>query len=301
MYDPVEKPLEGTGQELFHCAFEGAKIEWSSSDPGAMLRGARFLISSGGFPRKEGMTREDLLKGNCEIARKLGQDIREYAPNLELGIIIFNPADITGLTCLLYSGLAPNRLLTLAALDSTRLQTELALHWKVAQDEVQGCRTYGGHGEKMVAFKRGITVSGKPLEKLESEGKFTADDWKKVKDKVVKGGSKIIELRGRSSFQSPAHQSILMLRAYLGGGDFTWPSGLYVEKGENRGVIMAVPSKITKGKVESWEPEGSPDDMKELKASVEHLRGLRAEAVKLGILPPIDQWGEKNPHMAGAV
>ena len=300
MYDPFEKGLEGAAHEMFHCAFEGARIEYTTS-PAKALEGARYLISSGGAPRKEGMTREDLLKQNCEIARGLGEDIRKYAPDLELGIIIFNPADITGLTCLLYSGLAPRKLLTLAALDSTRLQTELALHFKVRQDAVTGCRTYGGHGEKMVAFKKGIAVDGKPLEKLEAEGKLVAADWQKIKEKVVKGGSRIIELRGRSSFQSPAHQSILMLRAFVGGGDFTWPSGLYIDKGEHRGVIMAVPAKLSKGRVEWWEPDGSPEDMKELRASVEHLRGLRAEAIKLGILPALDKWAEKNPHMAGAV
>ena len=29
--------------------------------------GAKYIISSGGAPRKDGMTREDLLKGNCKI------------------------------------------------------------------------------------------------------------------------------------------------------------------------------------------------------------------------------------------
>src|SRR5205085_8017544 len=106
----------------------------------------------------------------------------------------FNPADVTGLTCLLYSGLAPKKLLTLAALDSTRLQTELSLHLKVHPDKVQGCRTYGGHGEKMVAFRKGITADGKTLDQLEKDGKLSAADWAKIKEKVVKGGSNIIAL-----------------------------------------------------------------------------------------------------------
>ena len=75
------------------------------------------------------MTREDLLKGNCEIAAQLGKDIGGHAPDLKLGIIIFNPADITGLTVLVHSGLAPSRIGTLAALDSTRMQTALAQHF----------------------------------------------------------------------------------------------------------------------------------------------------------------------------
>jgi malate dehydrogenase len=116
MYDPFEKGLEGAAMEMFHCAFEGATVEYTT-DPAVALKGAKYLISSGGAPRKEGMTREDLLKGNCEIAKGLGQDIKKHAPDLDLGIVIFNPADVTGLTTLLYSGLAPKKLLTLAALD----------------------------------------------------------------------------------------------------------------------------------------------------------------------------------------
>src|SRR5438105_3542952 len=108
MYDPFEKGLEGAATEMFHCAFEGATVEYTT-DPGAALKGAKYLISSGGAPRKEGMTREDLLKGNCEIAKGLGQDIKKYAADLERGVVMFNPADVTGLTTPLYSspGAAP--------------------------------------------------------------------------------------------------------------------------------------------------------------------------------------------------
>src|SRR5438094_4816914 len=112
------------------------------------------------------MTREDLLKRNCEIARGLGQNIKQYCPNAEFVIIIFNPADITGLTALVHSGLPPGRVTTLAALDSTRLQTRLAHFFSVAQDEVTGCSTYGGHGEKMAVFKGRIAVQGVRLTEI---------------------------------------------------------------------------------------------------------------------------------------
>jgi malate dehydrogenase len=298
MYDPFEKGLEGAAHEILHCSFPGAKVEWTT-DVGKALTGTKWLISSGGAPRKDGMTREDLLKQNCEIARGLGQDIKKYAPDLKLGIVIFNPADITGLTTLLYSGLPPRSLLTLAALDSTRLQTELALHFKVTNDKVTGCRTYGGHGEKMVAFLKGIAVDGTPLEMLMEQKKFSADDWKKIKEKVVKGGSNIIALRGRSSFQSPGHHSVEMLRAALGGGDYDWPSGVYIDKGEFKGAVMAANTKITSKGCDWSEPSGTADDMKELRASYEHLKGLRNEAIKLGIIPPPEKWGELNKHLAG--
>ena len=176
MVDPYDKGNEGAAEEIYHCAFPGATVTWTS-DAGEALRGARYLISSGGAPRKEGMTREDLLKGNAQIAAQLGRDIKEYAPDLKFGVIIFNPADITGLVALVHSGLAPSRISTLAALDSTRLQTALAQHFNVRQDEVTGCRTYGGHGEMMAVFASTAMVLERPLLDLIGTDELPEDKW----------------------------------------------------------------------------------------------------------------------------
>ena len=91
---------------------------------------------------------------------------RSATTNCKFAVIIFNPADITGLTTLVHSGLPAGRVSTLAALDSTRLQTALAQHFKIRQDRVTGCRTFGGHGEQMAVFKKGIAVDGVPLTDL---------------------------------------------------------------------------------------------------------------------------------------
>lgn len=78
------------------------------------------------------MTREDLLKGNAAIAAQFGKDLRTYCPDVKHVVVIFNPADITGLITLLYSGLKPSQVTTLAGLDSTRLRSELAKHFRIS-------------------------------------------------------------------------------------------------------------------------------------------------------------------------
>jgi malate dehydrogenase len=94
-----------------------------------------------------------LLKGNCEIAEGLGKEYQSsICPDVKHVVIIFNPADLTGLVTLLYSGLKPSQVTTLAGLDSTRLQSALAKKFNVMQSEVKGCATYGGHGEQMAVF-----------------------------------------------------------------------------------------------------------------------------------------------------
>jgi len=174
------------------------------------------------------MTREDLLKGNTEIAAQLGKDIKSYCPELKHLTVVFNPTDITGLVALIHSGLKPSQVTTLAALDSIRLQSELAKHFGVKQGMVTGARTYGGHGEEMAVFVSTTKIDGIPLTDLIGTSKLTDQEWADLKVRVTKGGANIIRLRGRSSFQSPSYNSVGMIRATMGGKAFRWPSGCYV-------------------------------------------------------------------------
>lgn len=298
MYDPFDKGNQGAAEEIYHCAFPGARVTWTS-DPKQALDGATYLISSGGAPRKEGMTREDLLKGNAEIAAGLGRQIKASAPGLELAVIIFNPADITGLVTLVHSGLAPSRVSTLAALDSTRLQTALAQHFKVPQDEVTGCRTYGGHGEMMAVFASTTQVAGRPLPELIGSPELSRDQWESIVQHVRQGGKRIIQLRGRSSFQSPAHQSLLMVKAAIDGQGYEWPCGAYVDSpGDGlEKVMMAMETRLDRNGVSWAVPRGTDDEIEALRASYVHLSKLRDEVVEMGVLPPLAEWTSVNPQL----
>jgi malate dehydrogenase len=296
MYDPFDKGNEGAAEEMYHCAFPGARVTWSSNI-GEALKGASYLISSVGAPRKEGMTREDLLKGNCEIAAQLGKDIRQHAPNLKFGVIIFNPADITGLVTQVHSGLPGGRISTLAALDSTRLQTKLSQHFKLDQDKVTDCRTYGGHGEMMAVFASTAKVDGKPLADLIGTDALPEPTWQEIRKHVQGGGKRIIQLRGRSSFQSPSHQSLLMLKAVIDGKGYPWPCGVYVDSPDFEKTMMAMETRLDSKGVH-WEmPRGTDDEIAALRASYEHLAKLRDEVIEMGVLPPLGEWSKVNPKL----
>ena len=206
LYDIFEPGVHGVFDEIQQCAFPGVNVTYTVN-PEEAFTGAKYIISSGGAPRKEGMTREDLLKGNCKIAAEFGDNIKKYCPEVEHVVVIFNPADVTALTALIHSGLKPNQLTSLAALDSTRLQQALALEFGVQQDKVTGAHTYGGHGEQMAVFASQVKVDGKPL----AEMGLSDERWEEIKHHTVQGGSNIIKLRGRSSFQSPAYNAVKMI------------------------------------------------------------------------------------------
>lgn len=301
MYDPFAQGLEGAAEEIFHCGYPGARVS-STTNASEALSGASYIISSGGAPRKEGMTREDLLKGNCEIAKGLGEDIKRDCPDAEFAIVIFNPADITGLTTLVYSGLPAGHVSTLAALDSTRLQTKLSQHFGVPQDEVTGCRTYGGHGEQMAVFKGGIKVQGVALTEIlagaSANGKgLSADEWAAIQEHTRTGGARIIKLRGRSSYQSPSHQSVEMLRGRIQNGGYPWPCGTYFKDGEFSKVMMAADVEFTSAGLKAIPPQGLPEDMDKLRESYRHVVALRDEVIAAGVLPPVEAWGKHNPNL----
>ncbi len=298
MYDPYEPGLQGAAEEMYHCAFPDARVSWTT-DIGHALQGASYVISSGGAPRKEGMTREDLLKGNSEIAAQLGKDIRSYCPNAKFVVIIFNPADITGLTTLIYSGLPAGRVATLAALDSTRLQTALSQHFSLPQDKVTGCRTYGGHGESMAVFASTCRIDGRPLTDLIGSSELSDQKWAEISQHVRQGGKKIIQLRGRSSFQSPSHQSLLMVKAVMDGQGYPWPCGAYVDSDDHgfNKIMMSMETSIGSDGLSWTMPQGTDSELADLRDSYQHLVKLRDEVVEMGVLPPLDEWNSVNSNL----
>ena len=296
LYDPYAPGLEGVAEEMFHCGFEGVNLTFTS-DIKEALTGAKYVVSSGGAARKAGMTREDLLKGNAAIAEEFGKNVKAYCPDVKHVVVIFNPADITGLITLLYSGLKPSQVTTQAALDSTRLRSELAKHFHMSPDKIENCRTYGGHGEQMAVYASTAKVDGKPLLDIIGTPELTKEQWAEIQTKVTKGGANIIALRGRSSFQSPAYVSIEMIAAAMGGKPFRWPAGTYVYSHGFDHIMMAMETEITKDGVHYKELKGTPEEEAKLQESYKHLCTLRDEVIEMGVLPAIKDWHSINPNI----
>ena len=267
LYDPYAPGLEGVAEEMLHCGFEGLNLTFTS-DIKEALTGARYVVSSGGAARKAGMTREDLLKGNAAIAEEFGKNVKAYCPDVKHVVVIFNPADITGLITLLYSGLKPSQVTTLA-----------------------------GHGEQMAVYASTAKVDGKPLLDIIGTPALTKEQWTEIQAKVIKGGANIIALRGRSSFQSPAYVSIEMIAAAMGGKPFRWPAGTYVHSHGFDHIMMAMETEINKEGVHYKELKGTPEEEAKLKESYAHLCKLRDEVIGMGVLPPIKDWHSINPNI----
>ena len=173
------------------------------------------------------------------------------------------------------------------------MQTELAAEFGVQQSKVTGARTYGGHGEAMAVFASKVRIDGKPLSKMG----LSAERFAAIKQATIQGGSNIIKLRGRSSFQSPAYNAVKMIEAAMGGHRFTWPAGTYVNDDRFQHVMMAMPTVIDATGVHYTEPKGTVAELADLQASYEHLCQMRDEIVDLGIIPPVSDWKKANKNL----
>ena len=153
--------------------------------------------------------------------------------------------------------------------------------------------TYGGHGEQMAVFASKALIDGKPLAGMMP----SAERWAEIKHMTTQGGSNIIKLRGRSSFQSPAYQAVKMIEGAMGGEKFTWPAGCYVNNAKYQNVMMAMPTTIDATGVHFTEPEGTAEEMAALDASYAHLQKMRDEIISLGIIPAVADWKSENPNL----
>ena len=114
---------------------------------------------------------------------------------------------------------------------------------------------------------------------------------------MIQGGKHIIELRGRSSFQSPAYLSIEMIAAAMGGKPFRWPVGTYVDNGHFDHIMMAMETTVDSTGTHYHEIQGTPEEQQELEQSYRHLCELRDEVIAMGVLPPISEWPSLNPNI----
>mgnify|MGYP000379795927 CR=1 FL=1 len=176
-------------------------------------------------------------------------------------------------------------------------QSPLAKTFNVMQREVKGCATNGGHGEQMAVFGSHVTIDGKPLTEIIGTPEFPAEEWEQMKTDVTKGGAKIIELRGRSSFQSPAYLSVEMIRAVMGGEAFRFPVGTYVCNEKYNHIMMAMKTTLDADGCHYEAPVGTPEENAKLDASYAHLCKMRDELVTLNIVPAISEWSSINPNL----
>src|ERR1700694_4661218 len=91
--------------------------------------GSDVVVITAGFPRKPGMSRDDLLKANYDVVKAVVEQIVKHSPKCIL-IVVTNPLDAMAQAALKVSGFPKNRVLGMAGVvGSARMRTCVAGGW----------------------------------------------------------------------------------------------------------------------------------------------------------------------------
>jgi malate dehydrogenase len=199
-----------------------------------------IVVITAGFPRKPGMSRDDLLKANYDVVKGVVEAITKLSPGAIL-IIVTNPLDAMAQAAFKISGFSKNRVIGMAGvLDSARMSTFVAAELGVSVENVHSF-VLGGHGDDMVPLPRYSTVAGIPLPDLLPKEKIEA-----IVTRTRKGGAEIVNLlKTGSAYYAPSAAVVEMVEAILKDKKKILPCAAYLE-GEYgiSGLFVGVPVKL---------------------------------------------------------
>jgi malate dehydrogenase len=229
------------------------------------------VVITAGFPRKPGMSRDDLLKANYDVIKAVVEAVVKLSPNTIL-IVVTNPLDAMAQAAFRVSGFPKQRVLGMAGvLDSARMSTFVAAELGVSVENVHSF-VLGGHGDDMVPLPRYSTVAGIPITELMPKEKLEG-----IITRTRKGGAEIVNLlKTGSAYYAPSAAAVEMVEAILKDKKKILPCAVYLE-GEYgiNGLFVGVPVKLGSNGVEQIvEIKLTPEEKAALDKSSASVREL---------------------------
>lgn len=189
----------------------------------ADIAGSDVVVVTSGFPRKPGMTREDLIGKNAEIISQVGAGIRDHAPDAVI-VMVTNPLDLMTYHMQKVTGFPPERVVGQAGiLDSARMTHFIAEAVGCSNEDVQAM-VLGGHGDTMVPLPRYTTVGGITITQL-----LDAETIDAICKRTAGGGGEIVKLLERgSAFYAPGSAAAIMAESIVNDRKRALPCSAYL-------------------------------------------------------------------------
>src|SRR5947209_3944833 len=93
MVDILEGVPQGKGLDLFQAGpVEGYDVRIKGTNDYADTANSDLVVMTAGFPRKPGMSRDDLLKANYDVVKSTVEALVKFSPDSIL-IVVTNPLD----------------------------------------------------------------------------------------------------------------------------------------------------------------------------------------------------------------
>ena len=241
LVDVIEGVPQGKGLDLLQSGpVEGVDVKITGSNDYEPTANSDIVIVTAGFPRKPGMSRDDLLWANYDIVKPTIEKVVKYSPTCIL-ILVTNPLDAMCQVAYKVSGFSRNRVIGMAGvLDTARFRTFIAEALDVSVENVVAF-VLGGHGDTMVPLVRYTSVAGIPLSDL-----LDAATIDRIVDRTRNGGAEIVKyLKTGSAFYAPSSAVVEMVESILKDKKKILPCAAYLE-GEYgiRDLFVGVPVKL---------------------------------------------------------
>ncbi len=232
-----------------------------------------IVVVTSGFPRKPGMTRDDLVKKNQEIVSDVTRQVVKHSPDCII-IMVTNPLDAMAQLALHVSGFPRERVVGMAGvLDTARFRTFIAQELDVSVRDVQAY-VLGGHGDTMVPLARMCTVAGVPISQL-----MPAERIEQIVQRTRDGGAEIVKLLGSgSAYFAPSASVLQMVDSILLDKKMIMPCAVYLQ-GEYgiHNLFVGVPTKLgVRGVGQVVEIELNSDERALLQKSADAVKELVA-------------------------
>ncbi len=241
MYDIIPNMPQGKALDLLQA---GPVLGYDSLVVGtneyADTANSDIAVITSGFPRKPGMTRDDLVKKNQEIVSQVTQEVVKHSPDCII-IMVTNPLDAMAQLAYHTSGFPRERVIGMAGvLDTSRFRTFIAQELNVSVRVVQAY-VLGGHGDTMIPLSRMCTVAGVPISEL-----ISAERIEQIVQRTRDGGAEIVKLLGTgSAYFAPSASVLQMVDSIFLDKNMIMPCAVYLQ-GEYGidGLFVGVPVKL---------------------------------------------------------
>jgi malate dehydrogenase len=241
MVDIVDGVPQGKGLDILEAGpIAGVDVKVTGGNDYAPTAASDIVVLTAGFPRKPGMSRDDLLWANYDIVKMTVEQAVKYSPDCIL-IVVTNPLDAMCHVAFKVSGFPKNRVMGMAGmLDTARFRTFVAEALDVSVADVTAF-VMGGHGDTMVPLVRYTSVAGIPLTDL-----MDAEAIARIVKRTRDGGAEIVKyLKTGSAYYAPSAAVAEMVEAILKDRKRVLPCSAYLE-GEYGidGLFVGVPVKL---------------------------------------------------------
>jgi len=242
---PALPGLEGVAMELADCSFATLHDVVVTDDPNKAFKDCNWAVLAGGFPRKQGMERRDLLKNNGEIFGPQGKALAAAAAKDVRILVVANPCNTN---CLIAShhgkGIPAERWTAMTRLDHNRARNALAKKSGVANEEVTQVTIWGNHSNTQYPDFTNAKIKGKPATEV-----ITDRAWLETVfvPQCQNRGAAVIKARGSSSALSAANGAIDHLKSLLQPTPANdWISAAVISRGEYGvlpGLVFSYPCR----------------------------------------------------------